>query len=667
MNKDKKLEKFIHESKEVHGDKYDYTKTVYNGNINPLKITCPVHGEFQQIAKTHKKGAGCKLCQMYDNLTLREWFIKEARSLYEDLYDFSCTNFVDKKTKVGILCPKHGKFERLPKNFLTGKGCPKCTLLEHKDPSNFIKKSIKVHGNKYNYSKVNYINSSTEVEIGCPIHGTFYQTPKAHLTSNGCTMCNLYGSYKTPTEWFVCKADEVHEGQYDYRESVYINSSSKVKVYCTDHGVFEQTASSHLSGKGCPSCGVLSSARSKVADIESFIQKAKKVHSSHYDYSRVEYISATSKVEIICPVHGSFYQTPSRHLQGGCHKCANWRARHTIDSFIETSSLLHNDKYSYDKTVYETGRDKVTITCPSHGDFTQRAGTHLEGKGCKKCGGLLSKSEGLIKDSLEKIGLCVQQSNRKLIKPLELDLLIKEKKIAIEYNGIRWHSEKFGKDKHYHKNKTNLCKQQNYRLIHIWEDDFLKNPERELEFLKYSLGLYDREKVYARKTTIRIIPNKLGRDFLDKHHIQGSGTGSIYFGMYYQDELVAVTSFLVKKDSVELTRHVADRQVLGGLGKITKHTSRYFKQDILSFCDLSRFTGDSYLACGYEIDKEIPPDYKYVVNEERQHKFLWRKKHIKTKLPNIYDENLTEKEMMSLAGIPRIWDCGKLRLIYKHK
>ena len=107
--------------------------------------------------------------------------------------------------------------------------------------------------------------------------------------------------------------------------------------------------------------------------------------------------------------------------------------------------------------------------------------------------------------------------------------------------------------------------------------------------------------------------------------------------------------------------------MLGGLGKVSKFASKHFKQDILSFCDLSRFDGRSYLSCGYTVDKEILPDYKYVIGNARQHKFLWRKSSIKTKLPEIYDKSLTEKEMMNLAGIPRVWDCGKLRLIYKHK
>lgn len=535
----------------------------------------------------------------------------------------------------------------------------------------FILRAITLHGDKYDYSKVDYKNSRKKVNIICTTHGDFLITPAHHLKGHGCKHCTYYKD-KTSTEYFIDKASKVHGNYYDYSKTEYENSSKKVNITCPEHGDFKQAPSSHLSGTGCPVCSRNSSIQARTRSTEDFIKDANNVHLDTYDYSLTSYVNNTTQVKILCKKHGLFYQTPEIHLKGaGCQKCAIERTsiskQKDTEWFVRKGNKVHNNKYDYSDTDYTSSKELLTISCPIHRSFEQTAEGHLQGKGCPKCGRNLSKAEDTIISHIESLGLEVQQSNRSLISPYELDIIIPEKKIAIEYNGIRWHSEKFGKDKYYHKNKTNLCKDKGYRLIHIWEDDFINDPKKELDFISYCLGTSSQKKVYARQTTIKNISNKEGRAFLDKHHIQGSGTGTFYYGMFLEDELIAVTSFLVKKDHVELTRHTSDRQIVGGLGKVTKLVSKEFKQDILSFCDLSRFDGKSYLTCGYEIDKELLPDYKYVVGNERQHKFVWRKKNIEKKLPDIYSPDLTEKEMMELADIPRIWDCGKLRLIYKFK
>lgn len=602
---------------------------------------------------------------MSKKLTTEE-FINRSIKVHGNKYDYSEVVYITARIDVNIICHDHGLFSQNPSRHMGGAGCTKCQHDSARSTSKvFIEKAKKVHGAKYDYSKVNYTRSLDKVEILCKTHGTFHQTPKNHLKGNMCPVCSIYGD-KTKNEWFVAKAREAHGDLYNYSLLNYINGQDKVQIICRHHGTFTQTAYTHLAGAICMQC---SHERSKLT-TDTFIEKAKEIHSNTYDYSGVEYKLSIEPVDIICKVHGIFSQKPCVHLTGsGCPECKVDATRMTTKGFIEKANIIHNSKYDYSKTHYMSNKKRVTITCPAHGDFEQVADYHMTGRGCAQCGleYYVSKAEDKLVAHIRSIGFEVQQSNRTLISPLELDIVIPDKKIAIEYNGVRWHSEKFGKDKRYHKNKTNLCKDKGYRLIHIWEDDFNKDPQKELDFISYSLGVSSQDKVYARKTNIEIIPNKLGKEFLDKHHIQGSGVGSIYYGTYYEEELLAVTSFLVRKDLVELTRHSSDRQILGGLGKVTKFASKALEKDIISFCDLSRFDGKSYLACGYEVVKEIPPDYKYLVGNTRDHKFNWRKARIKVKLPDVYSPELTEKQMMELADIPRIWDCGKLKLIYKYR
>lgn len=186
-----------------------------------------------------------------------EEFIKRAKAIHGNTYDYSKVEYVNSKTKVIITCPVHGDFEQLPHNHLRGCGCDKCAQEEidrraRLTKEQFIKKARKVHGNMYNYSKTNYINNRTKVVITCPIHGDFEQRPDIHLNGHGCLECG--GNKKSTTEEFIKKAREVHGNKYNYNKTNYINSYSKVTITCPIHGDFEQIAWNHLVGNGCPHC-----------------------------------------------------------------------------------------------------------------------------------------------------------------------------------------------------------------------------------------------------------------------------------------------------------------------------------------------------------------------------------------------------------------------------
>lgn len=192
----KPLEKFIYDARKVHGYKYDYSQVTYVNNHTKVCIKCPKHGEFYQIPKNHIKGQGCPNCKR-ENLRItksksKEDFIIEANKIHNEKYDYSKTEYVNNHTKVCIICPNHGEFYQLPRVHLNGCGCPKCSRNQKFTKESFSEIGNLIHGNKYNYSKVNYINANTTVCIICPVHGEFWQTPHNHTHSKnpqGCPLC----------------------------------------------------------------------------------------------------------------------------------------------------------------------------------------------------------------------------------------------------------------------------------------------------------------------------------------------------------------------------------------------------------------------------------------------------------------------------------------------
>ena len=190
-------EEFIQKAKAIHGDKYDYSKTIYLGCYNKINIICKKHGIFKQIASEHISGSGCKLCRN-ENYKLKyssnkEEFIKKAIKIHGEKYDYSLVNYTNAKNKIKIICKEHGTFKQLPHNHLQGRGCKQCSeLILLKNNKTFIKNAMKVHGNKYDYSLVEYKGNKIKVKIICKEHGIFEQRPNGHLThSYGCPKCNL--------------------------------------------------------------------------------------------------------------------------------------------------------------------------------------------------------------------------------------------------------------------------------------------------------------------------------------------------------------------------------------------------------------------------------------------------------------------------------------------
>ena len=200
----------------------------------------------------------------------------------------------------------------------------------------FIEKSRKVHGNKYDYSLVEYINAKTKIKIICPKHGEFRQTPDSHKRGNGCPKCAnelISNKMKSSTQDFIEKSKKVHGDKYDYSKVKYTYNHKKVTIICPIHGEFEQVASSHYGGSGCPKCSDISTGEKLTHTTEWFIQKSKWIHGDKYDYSKVNYKGAFEYIKIICPIHGEFEQRPDHHLNGsGCPICGFKKSERIVDN-----------------------------------------------------------------------------------------------------------------------------------------------------------------------------------------------------------------------------------------------------------------------------------------------------------------------------------------------
>ena len=311
--------------------------------------------------------------------------------------------------------------------------------------------------------------------------------PVYHISGSICQKCaeiNRHNKKRNTTEEFIEKAKKVHGDKYDYSKVEYINSQTKVCIICPEHGEFWQKPNGHLNGMGCDKCG-----GTKTLTTEDFIEKSIKVHGDKYDYSKVEYINYQTKVCIICPEHGEFWQTPHLHLRGTeCPKCfKNGRnIPYTTEEFIKKAKEVHGNKYDYSKTVYNRCKNKIIITCPKHGEFEQKAYLHISGRGCpickesnmeKKCRKFLVENK--IRFKSQHTFYWLQYKSH-----LYLDFYLPDYNIAIECQGEQHFkpvgfgsksndiiNENFIKTQKRDKLKRDLCEKHGIKIIYINFDE----------------------------------------------------------------------------------------------------------------------------------------------------------------------------------------------------
>lgn len=258
-------------------------------------------------------------------------------------------------------------------------------------------------------------------------------------------------------------------------------------------------------------------------------------------------------------------------------------------------------------------------------------------------------------------GISVQQSNKSIINPYELDIVVPELKVAIEYCGLYWHSEMCKTDKNYHSTKLKLCNEKGYRLVTIFEDEWVQKPDVVKSRLRSILGKDDR--IYARQCKVSSISSADARKFIEKHHIQGHAVSKIAYGCFHKDVLVAVMTFgkprYDKNADYELIRYCSAGTVVGGAGKLfSLFREEYSPASVISYCDMRWGTGNLYKQLNFEeTGSNKKPGYCYTDFVNRYHRSSFTKKNV----AEASNSDQTEYQIMRKRNMYRIWDCGQTK------
>ncbi len=495
---------------------------------------------------------------------------------------------------------------------------------------------------------------------------------------------------KLSTEQWIEKAIEIHGGEYDYSNTKYTKSHDYIEIICKEHGTFMQKAYSHLNGRGCKQCTNKKLHAPRIGNKygltaqEEFLKRAHAVHGDRYDYSSAVYKHTHGKLIVICSEHGPFEVTPKNHTQAksGCKKCyhksISERQFLSQEEFLQSAKEVHGDRYDYSKSVYTRATDNIIIGCKKHGDFFQLATVHIHQKsGCPSCTHRISNAEIEVGDFIESLGVTVNRNDFKTLKPIlgraELDIVLPDLGVAIEYCGLIWHSDKFKSTKYRHLKKHKACEELGIRLITIFEDEWLHQRSIVESFLTHLVGKSPRG-CPGRKTQIHEITWKQSKYFLDKHHFLSSGSPAKYrIGAFdYDDNLVGVMTFGTPSDErgatgiVEMKRFVTDKSNHPGLGsKMFKHAINIWEfTEVLAFVDRRWFQGKFKMISGFEQKGETEPAVWWTNGRQRRKRRAFTKSELK-ELDKFKDTDLSKRAMLAQLGWYRLWDCGKLKMVWE--
>lgn len=600
-------------------------------------------------------------------------------------------------------CKIHGDFDvKYTSMIRSTRGCRFCALEDRnrkrgKTRDFFVERAREVHGDNYDYSKLHeYPMANEESTIVCDVHGSFSQRLVDHiLNSHGCPGCVentkaivpvmndaecVYTAMKQQ-EWIsLCRI--VHDDKFDYSlvDTSTMSWHVKMKIICPKHGEFEQLLGSHLNGIGCSKCGHERGANVRTRPFQESVEIAKLVHDGQYTYPEVEgNVANYERIEVVCPEHGTFTTTFNQHIDSkvGCPQCStNQRIQKEIEKYNRVhhkQRTMSDDTYSKiqsidwlverndtdRKSVLEIAAElNVDVNC-IHDRFKQHGVRPKRYKG-------YSLGEREVGEYVESLGFDIIRNDCEILDGSELDIVIPSLKIAIEYNGLYWHSNIF-KHRNAHRDKLKLTNAAGYRLISLNEDEWkLKRELVELK-LKELLGVSNSSTIFARKCSVVSVSNKDRKSFLDTHHIQGNGPGSLTYGLEHCGKLVAVMTLIKKTDGLWiLNRYASSHNVPGGFSKLLKHFERNNNwKTIETFADLRWSEGKLYKK-DFNLDSIVNPDYAYIINNVTVHKFNFRHSKLQTFLGEDYNPELSETENMAASGYNWIFNCGLNKYIRRN-
>lgn len=319
----------------------------------------------------------------------QDQFLEKSNIKHSNKFDYSKSIYVNYDTDIIIICPVHGEFVQKAGKHLCGDGCAKCAGHIQLDTKEFIERSIRKHGNRFNYKKSIYVNQKTKVEIICKKHGSFWQMPSSHyLNGATCLKCSNEERSLLKTKSnieFINEAKKKHGEKYTYQKTKYKDSYSYVIITCKKHGDFKINANSLLSGCGCGRCAIEENSDKLRSNIDDFKNKAISVHGKSYNYDSCIYIDCKTKMKILCNKHEEyFYQTANSHLRGsGCPICkvdnTGWSRskfeNHCKKGGVATLYLL--ECFHEDERFFKIGITSRTIKTRFSKHGKETTGTHI--------------------------------------------------------------------------------------------------------------------------------------------------------------------------------------------------------------------------------------------------------------------------------------------------
>lgn len=553
----------------------------------------------------------------------------------------------------------------------------------------FLLNAQEKFGDQYDYSGIEYVNGSVPIRFTCRgCGGELILTPAKHLQGQRCNVCHPPKTSRKTTEWFLERVGEHHSGyDYDYSKVNYIDSKTKVEIFCRTHQqTFFTPPQDFLMGKNrCRECGEEARLKKRRLSFEEWLPRAQAVHGNRYEYDPGSWQGLHKQVRLRCPEHGWFSIDASNHVSGGatCMPCSRVvgavNRMLSPEEFLAKAKEVHGDTYTYPDLQNRSGQ-YVSICCPRHGIFTQLRGSHLGGHGCATCGsGRISTGQQEIFDFLQECAGQPVSLEHRMASGAYLDIFLPEAMLGIEYNGLYFHSEpsKLSDSKpigqrnyKYHLEKTLKAQAEGISLIHIWEDEWLTKPDIVKKMILHRLGRGAGNRIFARKTLVAELSQSDAMEFFNSHHLQGlKRPCSRMLGLtdVTSGELVAAIALTEFETYAEIVRFATSRPVVGAFSKLVRHYLSLAPSNIaelITFSDTRLSEGTLYSKTGFVRMGGVEVSYDYINGRERRHKRAFQRSALEKDFPK-FDPSLSERDNCELNGWFRLWDCGKVKWGFK--
>ena len=541
--------------------------------------------------------------------------------------------------------------------------------------NDFISRAVKAHGNRYDYSKAEYKGNHIKVVVICSDHGEFYSDPANHWKGHGCQRCGLKNSHATRslnTESFITKARLVHpEAGYDYSLVDYFGGMKKVEIICPRHGSFWQRSNNHLAGVGCRKCGrdFVRNSLLKEYIIPSDIKLQASGEPPLTRNQRVFVCSCGRKATL------SAYSVAKGKIKT-CGSCSCLSKEHWLSQkwgFLKLD--VAQDCLPSEWAPYSSLEFRFTCSCGNQ--ITARMADVSDGHtmscGCRIPG----KGEGSPVREVEKyitsLGISFISDDRSTISPFEIDILMLDNKLGIEFNGDRWHSLKGTEPpiaKFRHRDKFLSCQVKDILLLQINEHEWSDPIKQEIWKSVISSKLKKHTKrISARKTTFRAISKDEMNSFLEVNHLQGETPSARWrFGLIFNDTIVGVVTFSEHQKSVlSLTRLAfpLNTTVVGGAQKLFVNSLPLLPpKDIVTFSNNRYSNGGLYQVLGFDKDKDLQPSYQWYFHGKMWDKRFFRHSRLLKALGDSYDPSETEQQNMYRNGARCLYDAGYQRWVF---